>query len=105
MKLRLASVLALSLAFTQVATPAAFAQEPATQFRSVEARSFSAEELQAYGLTAADAAQVRAYQDQGYTVQVMRPEEATEVTGGLTNTTWLIIGLVVIVVAVAVSSD
>lgn len=105
MKLRLASVLALSLAFTQVATPAAFAQEPATQFRSVEARSFSAEELQAYGLTAEDAAQVQAYQDQGYTVQVMTPEEASQYTGGLTNTTWLIIGLVVVVVAVAVASD
>ena len=104
MKLRLASVLALSLAFTQVAAPAAFAQEPA-QFRSVEARTFSAEELQRYGLSADDAAQVRAYQDQGYTVQVMSPEEASQYTGDLSNNTWLIIGLVVVVVAVAVASD
>lgn len=103
MKLRLASVLALSLAFTQVAAPAAFAQEPA--FRSVEARTFSAEELQRYGLSAEDAAQVRAYQDQGYAVQVMTPEEASQYTGGLTRNTWLIIGLVVVVVAVAVASD
>jgi hypothetical protein len=105
MKLRLASVLALSLAFTQVAAPAAFAQEPATQFRSVEARTFSAEELQRYGLSAEDAAQVRAYQEQGYSVQVMTPEEASQYTGGLSNNTWLIIGLVVVVVAVAVASD
>lgn len=105
MKLRLASVLALSLAFSQVTAPAAFAQEPATQFRSVEARTFSAEELQAYGLTAEDAAQVRAYQDQGYTVQVMTPEEASQYTGGLTRNTWLIIGLVAVVVIVAVAAD
>jgi hypothetical protein len=81
------------------------AQEPASSFRSVEARTFSAEELQAYGLSASDAAQVAAYQDQGYTVQVMTPQEASQYTGGLSTNTWLIIGLVVVVIAVAATAD
>jgi hypothetical protein len=83
----------------------AFAQEPAGQFRSAEAQSFSAAELQRYGLTAADAAQVEALQGQGYTVQVVTPEEAAQINGGLTTNTWLIIGLVVVVVAIAVAAD
>jgi hypothetical protein len=83
----------------------AFAQEPATQFRSVEAQTFSTDELQRYGLSAEDAAQVAAYQDQGYTVQVISPEEAAQYNAGLTSTQWLLIGLVVVVVAVAVASD
>jgi hypothetical protein len=104
MKFSVATALALSLALTSMAAPA-FAQEPATQFRSAEARTFSTDELQRYGLSADDAAQVAAYQDQGYTVQVISPEEAAQYEAGLTNTQWLLIGLVVIVVAVAVASD
>ena len=104
MKLSVATVLAVSLAFTSMAAPA-FAQEPATQFRTAEARTFSTEDLQRYGLSADDAAQVAAYQDQGYTVQVISPEEAAQYNAGFTNTQWLLIGLVVVVVAVAVASD
>lgn len=99
---RIATALALSLAFTSMA-PVALAQEPATQFRSVEAQSFTTDELQQYGLSAEDAAQVAAYQDQGYNVVVMTPEEAAQYQAGITTTQWLLIGLVVIVVAVAVS--
>ena len=105
MKLRLASVLAFSLAFAQVAAPMAYAQEPASQFRSVEARTFSGEELQRYGLSASDASQVQALQDQGYTVQVVSGQEAEQYSAGLTNTTWLIIGLVIVVVVVAAAAD
>ncbi len=106
MKLRaLVSALALSLAFTQVAAPAAYATE-ATQFRSVEAQSFSQDELQRYGLTAADAAQVGALQDQGYQVQVVTAEEASAMTGGqFSQNQWLVIGIIVLVIVVAVSAD
>jgi hypothetical protein len=106
MKFHLATAVALSLAFTQMAAPVALAQEPATQFRSVEAQTFSVEELQRYGLSGADAAQVHAYQQAGYQVQVITPEEAAQYHAGqFTTNQWLVIGLIVIVVAVAVASD
>lgn len=105
MKFRLASALALSLAFTQVAAPAVYAQEPASQFRSAEARTFSTEDLQRYGLSSADAAQVHALQQQGYRVQVVTPEEAERYYGGqFSNSQWLVIGLIALVVVVAVAA-
>lgn len=104
MKLRaIAAALALSFAVTQVAAPAAYAE---TSFRSVEAQTFSQTELQRYGLSANDASQVAAYQDAGYQVRVMSAEEASQVTGGqFSQNQWLVIGLVVIIVLVAVSVD
>lgn len=104
MKLRIATALALSLAFTSMAAPAALAEQT-TAFRTVEAQAFTAAELQQYGLGADDAAQVAALQEQGYQVQVMTPEEADQVQAGLSTRTWLIIGLVVVVVAVAATAD
>jgi hypothetical protein len=104
MKLRLATALALSLAFTQVAAPAAFAQQT-SQFRTVEAQTFTVDELQRYGLSAEDAARVQAYQEQGYQVAVLTPEEAEQYGAGWSTNTWLIIGLVVVVIAVAAASD
>jgi hypothetical protein len=98
---RLATALAFCLAFTSMA-PMAVAQEP-VQFRSAEAQAFTTEELRQYGLSAEDAAQVAAYQDQGYNVVVMTPEEAAQYQAGITGTQWLLIGLLVIVIAVAVS--
>jgi len=106
MKFRTATAIALCLAFTQMAVPSALARDTAQQFRTVEARSFSQDELQRYGLSAQDAAQVGAYQDAGYQVQVMTPEEASQVTGGqFSNSQWLVIGLIVIVIVVAVAAD
>lgn len=106
MKFRLASALALSLAFSQIAAPAAFAEEQATQFRTVAAQSFSSAELQRYGLSSADAAEVHALQQQGYQVRVVTPEEAAQYTGGqFTSTQWLVIGIVVLLVVVAVAAD
>lgn len=105
MKLRLATAVALSLAFTQITAPAVFATE-APAFRSVEAQSFSQDELQRYGLSADDAAAVGAYQDAGYQVQVVSAEEAANITGGqFSQNQWLVIGLIVLVVVVAVSVD
>lgn len=98
---RFATALAFSLALSVATAPLAMAQEPT--YRSAEAQSFTTEELQQYGLSADDAAQVAAYQDQGYNVVVMSPEEAAQYQAGITSTQWLLIGLLVVVVAVAVS--
>lgn len=97
---RFVTAVAFGLAFGSAA-PMAMAQEQQTQFRSAEARAFSTEELQQYGLSAEDSAQVAAYQDQGYSVVVMTPEEAAQYDAGLTTTHWLLIGLLVVVVVVA----
>lgn len=104
MKFRLATALALSLAFTQLAAPAAYAQQ-ATQFRTVAPQSFSAEDLQRYGLSAEDAAQVHALQQQGYQVRVLSAEEAEQYRAGLSNRTWWIIGGVVLVAAIVVAAS
>lgn len=104
MKLRLASVLALSLALTSFAAPAAFAQEPA-QFRAAAPQSFSAEDLQRYGLSQGDATQVQRLQQQGYGVRVLTPEETRQYTGGMSNRTWWIIGGVVIIAAIVVAGN
>ncbi|MEZ5995502.1 MAG: hypothetical protein R3C25_07080 [Hyphomonadaceae bacterium] len=104
MKLGVATALALGLAFTQMAAPAAFAQEPA-QFRTAAPRAFSSEDLQRYGLSADDAAQVQAYQRQGYEVRVLTPEEAAQYQAGLSNRTWWIIGGIVLVAAIVVAAD
>jgi hypothetical protein len=105
MKLRaLAAALALSFAVAQVAAPAAYAETNA--FRSVEAQTFSQAELQRYGLSADDASQVAAYQDAGYQVQVVSAEEAAQMTGGqFSSNQWLVIGIIVLVVVVAVAVD
>ncbi len=101
MKTRLPAAIALGFALTQVAVPFALAETP-SQFRSVEAQSFSADELARYGLNDAEAAQVRAYQEQGYEIQLLTPEEAEAYNAGLTNNNLLaIIGLVAIVVVIA----
>jgi hypothetical protein len=93
---RLATAVAFSLAFTSLA-PMAAAQET-SQFRSVEAQAFTTEELQQYGLSAEEAAQVAAYQDQGYSVVVMTPEEAAQYQAGVSSSTILIIGIVAVVI-------
>lgn len=93
---RLATAAAFALALSTVA-PAALAEE----FRSAEPQAFSQQELQQYGLSEADAAQVVAYQADGYQVVVMSPEEAEQYQAGITTTQWLLIGLLVVVVVVA----
>ncbi|MFN4184886.1 MAG: hypothetical protein ACK4M6_08860 [Hyphomonas sp.] len=101
MKLRVPAAIAASLALS-LAGPVAFAQEAPSPFRSVEAQSFSANDLQRYGLSDEQIATVESYQQQGYEVQVMSVEEAAEYTGGMsTNNVLAIIGLVAIVIVVA----
>jgi hypothetical protein len=107
MKSHLVSALALSLAFAPIAAAPAFAGE-AAQFRSAAPQSFSADELQRYGLTADETAQVRAYQAQGYNVVVMTPEQAQQYVAGESSDEhhhFHLLVLVGLVVLIAVAVD
>jgi hypothetical protein len=102
MKHRLPAAIALGFALSQAAAPLALAEAQAAQFRTVEARTFSDSELAKYGLSEAETARVRAYEAQGYQVQVLTPEEAEAYHAGLSNNNILaLIGLVAIVVVIA----
>ena len=104
MKFRLATALALSLPITQIAAPAASAEERSSAFRTAAPQSFTTDELQAYGLSASDADQIAALQAQGYRVQVLTPEEARQYEAGMSTMWWIIAGVVVIAVVVAASN-
>ena len=100
MKSRIAIAAAAMLA-ASVAAPA-FAGE--AQVRSAAPQTFTAQDLQNYGLNAKDANQVTAMQEQGYKVQVMSQEEAQQYRAGLSDSTWFILGAAaVVIVIVAVS--
>jgi hypothetical protein len=109
MKFGFVGALALSLAMSQVAVSAASAETPAAQpahFRSAAAQTFSTADLERYGLSTADAQHVAALQQQGYHVQVMSRADAERVYGGQLSThTWIIIGVVALVVIAIASID
>jgi hypothetical protein len=81
----------------------ASAEEAAAQFRAVERQTFTSEDLQRYGLGAEEADRAVAYQDRGYELKVLTPEEAEQYTAGITDNEWLLIGILVGVVVIAVS--
>lgn len=107
MKSRLIGAIALSLALSQFAAAAAYAEPAQTAaFRTAAPTAFTAQDLRSYGLSAADAAQVQSLQNQGYQVVTMTPDEARQVTAGdWSPHTWLIVGLIVVIVVVAASAD
>ena len=102
MNIRFPAIVAASFALSQLAIPLAQAQTPAAEFRTVEPQTFNAADLQTYGLSTDDTAAILAYQQQGYTVQLVTPEEAAAYDAGMTNSNILaLVGLVVIVLVVA----
>jgi hypothetical protein len=101
MRSGLARAAALGLALAPFAVAPALADEPAAAFRSVERQTFTSEDLQRYGLSAEQADQVLSYQDQGYEVRIMTREEAKQLKAGFTDTEWLLIGVLVGVVVIA----
>ncbi len=108
MKLRLASALALSFAFSQIAIAPAMAEQAApAPFRSVAPQTFSNEDLQRYGLSETDAAQVARMQADGYQVRVLSGEEADQYRAGQygDRTMWIVIGGVILVLLVAAAVD
>ncbi len=94
---------AIALAISSVAVPAANAEQ-ATQFRTVAPRAFTGQELQSYGLSSQDSAQIQQLQAQGYQVQVIGADEANRSAGQM-STTWWIIGAVVVIAIIAVAAD
>ena len=104
MNIRLIGALAVGLAMSQFGL-SAYAdpvQAPA-QFRAVEAQTFSAEELQLYGLDAEAAAHAEVLQAQGYRILALTPAEADAYRAGdLSQGTWILIGVgILVVLAVA----
>ncbi len=104
MKIRSVCALAAGLALSQfgVSAYAEPAQAPA-QFRSVQPQTFTAEDLERYGLDADAAARGVALQEQGYQIVALTPEEAEAYrAGAISQTEWILIGIgVLIVLAIA----
>ncbi len=98
---RFATAVAVSFALSTIAAPA-FAETP---YRTAEAQTFSAEELQAYGLDAATTQRALDLQNQGYEIRTISEAEAAQYQAGFTNNKWVWLGILagVIVVAVVVA--
>jgi hypothetical protein len=93
---------AAALAFA-LATSSAFAET--AQFRSAAPQTFTAQDLQSYGLDESATARATSLQDQGYEIRVLSADEADQVQAGITDNQWLLIGILagVVVIAVAVA--
>lgn len=102
---KLATAVALTFALSSVVAPAAYAEQTASQFRTVAPRAFSGQELQSYGLTAQDSAQIEALQAQGYQVQVIGADEANRSAGQMSTMWWIIGAVVVVAIIVAVADN
>lgn len=94
---------AASLALSAFAAPACAQTQETTQFRAVEARTFTAEDMQRYGLDESQAERAMDLQAQGYEIVALTPEEAEAYqAGAISQTEWILIGVgVLIILAVA----
>jgi len=102
MKSVVAGAVALTLALSATAAPA-FAD---TGFRTPAAQTFSASDLQNYGLSADAAQRAVQLQSQGYQIKMLTPAEAAQYQAGITDNQWIWLGILVgvVVIAVAVSN-
>jgi hypothetical protein len=104
MKFRSICALAAVLAMSQFDMPA-YAQTPEApvQFRAAEPQTFTAEELQNYGLSEEETARAVALQAEGYRILALTPEEAAAYeAGAISQTEWILIGIgVLIILAIA----
>lgn len=99
---RFATALTFSLALSAAPALAETADAP---FRTAEPQSFSAAELQQYGLDADASQRAVELQQQGYEIRMLSEEEAAEYQAGITDNQWIWLGILagVIVIAVAVA--
>ena len=95
--------IAAALALGFVAPAYAETPQAETQFRQVEPQTFTAADLERYGLSAEEAARGVELQQQGYQIVALTPEEAEAYqAGAITTTEWILIGIgVLIILAVA----
>jgi hypothetical protein len=101
MKNHLIGALALGLALSQFGVSAAYAEPvPApAHFRTAQPQAFSTEDLQRFGLDADATARAEALQSQGYRILALTPEEAEAYRAGdYSQTTWIFIGVAVLVI-------
>lgn len=105
MKSRHMGAAAIALAFAQLAAVPAYAEQSAAGFRAPTPQTFTARDLQQYGLDRAAAERAVALQDQGYEIKVLSEAEAQRYRAGITDNQWIWLGILagVIVIAVAVS--
>lgn len=105
MKTHIAAVASLGLALAQFAAAPAYAQQVGAQFRTAAPQSFSAQDLQRYGLSADASNRAVQLQSQRYQIKVLTPEEAQQYQAGITSNQWIWLGILagVIVIAVAVA--
>lgn len=98
------SILASTLFIASLGTPA-FAEpaQRAAPFRSVEAQTFTTQDLQNFGLTEQEAARGVDLQAKGYRLVALTQEEAKAYqAGAITQTDWILIGIgVLIILAIA----
>src|SRR5512145_1473075 len=85
MKIRSICAAAAGLALAPYGA-AAYAEEPPAQFRMVAPQSFTAEDLERYGLDAEAAERGVALQQQGYKIVALTPEQAEAYTAGNIST-------------------
>jgi hypothetical protein len=99
-----ALALGLALAGTSIA-PAAYAEQAAATFRQPAAQTFTAADLERYGLDKAAAQRGEQLQKEGYEVKVLSKEEAAKYQAGITDNQWIWLGILagVIIIAVAVA--
>lgn len=98
------SILASTLFIASLGAPA-FAEpaQRAAPFRSVEAQTFTTQDLQNFGLTEQEAAKGVDLQAKGYRLVALTQEEAKAYqAGAITQTEWILIGIgVLIILAIA----
>lgn len=109
MKKHLGGAVALGFALAQIAAMPAYAEQAApaaAHFRTAAPQTFTAEDLQRYGLGAAQSERAVDLQNHGYKVMVLSKEDAAKYQAGITDNQWLLLGILgaVVVIAVAVSN-
>ncbi|MGE0046874.1 MAG: hypothetical protein AB7J28_05195 [Hyphomonadaceae bacterium] len=102
MKARFITAAAAAFALTQAVAVPAYATEG---FRTAAPQTFTAQELQQYGLDAQATQRAVQLQQDGYQVMALSPEEAEQYTAGITDNQWILLGILagVIIIAVAVA--
>ncbi|MBI1251083.1 MAG: hypothetical protein GC189_06410 [Alphaproteobacteria bacterium] len=101
MRAQLIRTAVAAFALSQAVVATASAEQ--TAFRTPEPQAFSAQDLQHYGLDAAQTQRAMQLQDSGYQIVALTPEEAEAYTAGITDNQWLLIGILVGVVVIAVA--
>ena len=104
--MKISGACAVAAAAAMLLAQTAYAEAPSrAAFRSPAPTAFSQSDVASYKLDAGTAAKVEQYQKDGYQVMALTPDQLASARAGLNNTTWIIIGVVALVVIVAVAAN